>query len=73
MGIKTAKRSVFIDNDLSPEAIKYQIERLIGLARHSSGAIGIAHPHRMTFEVFKQYQERFKKEVELVPVSHMVH
>ena len=73
MGIPTAKRSVFIDNDLSPEAIKYQIERLIGLARHSSGAIGIAHPHQMTLDIFREYQTRFRNEIKLVPVSEIVH
>lgn len=73
LGVKAAKRSVFIDNELTPQAMKYQMERLFGLARHSSGVIGIAHPHRMTLELFKHYQDRFKNEIELIPVSAMVH
>ncbi|MBU2265474.1 MAG: divergent polysaccharide deacetylase family protein, partial [Candidatus Omnitrophica bacterium] len=31
-GVSVANRSVFLDNDLSPKAIKYQMERLLGIA-----------------------------------------
>ena len=55
VGVPVAKRSVFLDNDLSPKAIKFQIQRLIGIARHSGAAIGIGHPHKETLRILKDY------------------
>lgn len=71
-GVPVANRSVFIDNDLSPKAIKYQLERLLGISRHSGSAIGIGHPHKETLIILKDYLDRFKDQVEMVPVSKLV-
>jgi polysaccharide deacetylase 2 family uncharacterized protein YibQ len=72
MGVPAAKKSVFLDNDLSSKAVKYQVERLIGMARYSGEAIGIGHPHEMTVDVLKDYAGILNKELKVVPVSELV-
>jgi polysaccharide deacetylase 2 family uncharacterized protein YibQ len=72
MGVPAAKKSVFLDNDLSSKAVKYQVERLIGMARYSGEAIGIGHPHEMTVDVLKDYAGILNKEFKVVPVSELV-
>ena len=72
MGVPAASRSVFLDNDLSPKAIRFQMERLLGIARHSGKAIGIGHPHKETLNIIKEYLNRLKTDVEVVPVSRLV-
>ena len=72
IGLPTAGRSVFLDNDLSQKAIKIQIERLCNMARHTGFAIGIGHPHKETLEVLKEYCPRIKSEFCVVPVSELL-
>jgi uncharacterized protein len=72
MGVPAAKKSVFLDNDLSPKVVKYQMERLIGIARYSGEAIGIGHPHDVTVDVLKDYATILKTEFKVVPVSELV-
>ena len=72
MGVPTASRSVFLDNDLSSTAIRFQMERLLGIARHSGAAIGIGHPNLETLSILKEYREKLKSRVELVPVSELI-
>ncbi|RLF58795.1 MAG: hypothetical protein DRN37_04585 [Thermoplasmata archaeon] len=72
MGVPTARRNVFLDNDLAPRAIKIQLERLMSMARHSGRAIGIGHPHSETVRVIKEYLPRIKKEFRVVPAADLV-
>ncbi|MFH1490083.1 MAG: divergent polysaccharide deacetylase family protein [Pseudomonadota bacterium] len=72
MGIGAGKRSVFLDNDPAPKAVIFQLERLMGAARHSGSAIGIGHPHRETLRILKEFQQRLNVEFEMVPVSELV-
>ena len=55
LGVPTASRSVFLDNDLSTEAIQLQLERLIGIAKQKNEAIAIGHPHHRTSAVLEHY------------------
>jgi polysaccharide deacetylase 2 family uncharacterized protein YibQ len=71
MGVPAARRSVFLDNDLSPKRMKFQMERLLGMARHSGSAIGIGHPRGETLGVLKDYRGKLKNEFEVVPVSQL--
>ena len=48
MGIESASRNVFIDNDQNIDAIKGQLEQLAEMARRKGAAIGICHPHKTT-------------------------
>ena len=72
MGVPVASRNVFLDNDLSPTAITFQMQRLLGMARHSGAAIGIGHPNLATLKLLKNYLPKLKTEVEVVPVSELV-
>lgn len=72
LGLPAAKRSVFLDNDLAPKAIRIQLERLLSMARHSGFAIGIGHPHKETLEVLTEYYSGIKTEFNIVNVSELV-
>ena len=72
LGIPAAKKSVFLDNELSSRAVKYQMERLIGIARYSGEAIGIGHPHEITLDILMEYASILKTDFRVVPVSELV-
>ena len=72
MGVPVAKKSVFLDNDLSLKAIKVQMERLLGIARYSGTAVGIGHPHKETLRVLNEYLDQLKSDFRVVPVSELV-
>ena len=72
LGIPVAQRSVFLDNNLSQKAIRFQMERLLRIAKQDGHALGIGHPHQDTFEVLQDYAGRMKGEVEVVPASQLV-
>ena len=72
MGVPVVTRSVFLDNQLSSVALRYQTDRLLGIARHAKYAVGIAHPHRETLRSLKENLPRLKNEVQVVPVSELV-
>lgn len=72
LGVSAAKKNWFIDNDLSEKALKYQMDRLLGVARYSGSAIGIGHPHPETLSILKRYTKQLKKNYNVVPVSELV-
>ncbi|MBN2418410.1 MAG: divergent polysaccharide deacetylase family protein, partial [Deltaproteobacteria bacterium] len=63
--VPVAEKKWFIDNDLSEKALKYQMDRLLGVARYSGSAIGIGHPHPETLNILKKYTEQLKKDYEV--------
>ena len=67
-----AQRDVFIDHSLEPEFMRNQVRRLIKSAIKNGEAIGIAHPHKETFEVLKQMMPEIRRQVDLVPASQLV-
>jgi len=71
MGVPAAKKSLFLDNDLSSKAIKLQMERLFGIARYSGTAVGIGHPHKETLQVLQEYINQLKTDFKVVPVSEL--
>ena len=50
LGVPTASRNVFLDNEQDVAAITAQIEKLAAMARKTGGAIGICHPHKTTLQ-----------------------
>ena len=72
IGVPAAEKNVFIDNDLSDKALRYQMERLLGIARYSGKAIGIGHPHMETLKILKDYSERLQNDFDIVFVSEIV-
>jgi polysaccharide deacetylase 2 family uncharacterized protein YibQ len=72
MGLPVARRSVFLDNDLDPNAIRFQMESLMGLARYTGDALGIGHPHKETLDILTEYRYRLTTEFDVVYVSELV-
>ena len=73
LGVKTARRQVFLDNEEDEEYIKGQIEKLITIARKDNTAIGIGHPHSQTINALQKMVPLMKeKGIEIVPVSELV-
>ncbi|HDL08431.1 MAG TPA: divergent polysaccharide deacetylase family protein [Desulfobacteraceae bacterium] len=70
--IPFAQRDVFLDHIQNPEVIRRQIDRLIHIAQVQKKAVGIAHPHMVTYEVLREKLPYLKKKVRLVSASHIV-
>lgn len=68
-----AERSVFLDHIQEPAFIRSQLKKLIVEAQKHGEAIGLAHPHIVTYEVIKEEVFELKKSVQLVPASKVVH
>lgn len=70
VGLKALERSIFIDNSLTEEDIKRQLEQLIQISLSKGKAIGIGHPHPSTLKFLKEMIPKMKeKGIELVPLS----
>ena len=73
MEIAHTERDLFLDNDLSEEAIRRQIRKLIRIAKENGSAIGICHPHNATVAALKQEAQSFAAAgVNIVAVSALV-
>lgn len=71
--IPAARRDVFLDNDTAPEAIRFQFERLLTIARRQGHAIAIGHPHPTTLAVLAEELARLPETgVTLVPVRTLI-
>jgi hypothetical protein len=72
MALRSARRDIFLDNELSESALKIQMERLLGLAKHKGYAIGIGHPHRETLEFLRGNLLILNSDIDVVHVSSLV-
>jgi len=70
--VRFAQRQVFLDHVQDPAAIRFQIKRLISIAKEHGQAIGIGHPYPATWEVLSEELPGIKDQVELVRVSELV-
>jgi len=73
LGVRVARRTVFLDNDPSPEAVRSQIRQLVELARRHGSAVGIGHANRPhTAEVLAEMVPEMERAgVRLVPVGEL--
>ena len=67
-----AERDVFIDHFENDQFIRGQLKLLTKRARHQGYAVGIAHPHPLTYEILAETLPQLKQAVELVPASMVV-
>jgi polysaccharide deacetylase 2 family uncharacterized protein YibQ len=68
-----ARRDVFLDNNVEPEYIRKQLEKLKKTAKSYGRAIGVGHDHRVTLEVLKEEMPRLEKQgYKFVFVSQMI-
>lgn len=72
MKLRFAERQVFLDHLEEASFIRAQIKQLVSIARSRGSAIGIIHPHRLTYRIIKEALPSLKKDVEIVPVSYLV-
>lgn len=73
LGLPAAERQVFLDPDPSPEAIRAQFHRLLGLARTRGAAVAIGHPLPETLAVLaEEIPKALALGYELVPVSYLL-
>jgi polysaccharide deacetylase 2 family uncharacterized protein YibQ len=68
-----AQRDVFIDHYQKPDFIRNQIKELVRIARLNGEAVGILHPYSMTFRILQEMLPDLQSQVQLVPVSKIVH
>ncbi|MEE2001929.1 divergent polysaccharide deacetylase family protein [Alkalimonas sp. MEB108] len=69
-GVTSLSRHVFLDNDVSEEALQQQFDLLIRIAKRHNRAIAIGHPYPETYRFLQQrLAELPELGVELVPIS----
>ncbi|MCS7234547.1 MAG: divergent polysaccharide deacetylase family protein [Armatimonadota bacterium] len=73
LGVRVARRAVFLDNDPSPEAVRAQVRKLIAHAIRDGTAVGIGHANRpYTAEVLAEMVAELEGAgVQLVPVGQL--
>jgi polysaccharide deacetylase 2 family uncharacterized protein YibQ len=73
IGVKTARRAIFIDNDENEEAIRQQVRRMIQMAKARGAIVAIGHAQRITPRVIAQMLPEIDRHgVALVPLSTLV-
>lgn len=73
MGVSTAERDVFLDDELTPEAIGLQFRRLEERARQQGVAIAIGHPHDVTLAALLEWTAHARSRgFELIRLSDAV-
>jgi polysaccharide deacetylase 2 family uncharacterized protein YibQ len=73
MGVRTAERQVFLDNETETTKIHQQLDQLATLARVRGNAIGIGHPHPTTVQaLWHALPELQQVGIEIVPISRLV-
>ena len=71
--IPFAQRDVFLDHSQDPDFIRRQIKELIRIAQRNGQAVGIGHPHTVTYDILREMMPELEKKVKLVPASEIVH
>lgn len=73
MGLKTARRNVFLDNSQVESAIRRQLYLAVSQAKKNGSAIAICHPYEATISTLEQELPRIGQQgVSLVSVSQLV-
>lgn len=72
MGIKTAKRDIFLDNSRDREDIKNKLYEVVLLAEEEGSAIAIGHSFKETISVLREEAPKLKDRVSFVYVSDIL-
>jgi len=72
LGLLAGARSLFLDHDPSPAAVRRQLRRLMDMARRQDGIIAIGHPHPGTLTALEEFAPRLKRRFRVVPVSDLL-
>ncbi len=68
-----AQRDIFLDHVQREDVVSVQIQKLIKIARTNGEAIGIGHPHRVTYNALLKALPGIKKNTRPVFANHVVH
>ncbi|WP_193180200.1 divergent polysaccharide deacetylase family protein [Nisaea sediminum] len=72
-GVPVLKRDVFLDNEDSPEEVRYRLEQVEKIARQTGSAIAIGHPHDATITVLRDWIPDAKaRGFAIVPITALV-
>jgi len=72
-GVPVLKRDVFLDNEDSPEEVRYRLEQVEKIARRTGSAIAIGHPHDATITVLRDWiPDARARGFAIVPISALV-
>ena len=73
LGLKSATRNVFLDNEQDVAAIKKQLNSAAVMARKKGGVIAICHPHPATIAALKEAVPELQKTgIRFVPAGELV-
>ncbi len=72
MGVKTARRHIFLDNEQKADKICEQLNKLVVYAEEKGSAIGIGHPYPQTVEALQECLPRYEQRVVVVGVNELV-
>lgn len=71
--IANTRRNIFLDHERSREAIEFQFERLVELARKQGTAVAIGHPYPDTLAVLEEKIPQLDAAgIQLIPVSQLI-
>ncbi|GMW02830.1 MAG: hypothetical protein AMXMBFR84_39660 [Candidatus Hydrogenedentota bacterium] len=74
VGVKSAKRDLFLDNEANTEYIRARFKELIGIVKRKGEAIAICHFRPRTIDVLESILPELKDQgIELVHASEMIH
>jgi polysaccharide deacetylase 2 family uncharacterized protein YibQ len=72
-GLPTLSRDVFLDDDMSPEAVRGQLEQVEKVATRKGYAVAIGHPHAVTLDALQQWiPEAQAAGFTFVPVNKLI-
>lgn len=66
LGVRIARRDVFLDNERTVLAVSAQLDELMTIATHRGTAIGIGHPYPETAQALAAWLVKQRGKVELV-------
>lgn len=73
LGVRNARRNVFLDNEQNSSYILGQLDQAVRLARKNGAAIAICHPHPMTIKTLANALPGLQKQgIKFVPASTLV-
>lgn len=73
MGVRSARRNVFLDNEQNGDYIAGQLNQAVARARKNGSAIAICHPHPVTIQTLQALLPTLKRQgITLVRASQLV-
>ena len=73
VGVRTATRDVFLDDEIEVDAIKTQLLYAEHVARKKGTALVICHPHNLTLSLLSKWlEETDKRRIRIVPASELL-